>query len=337
MAIESIEYEFDDETKKPTPVEVEGNPNAFELEVDVETDDELEIVDDTPEADRGRTPSPSPDEVSDEELENYSDKVRKRIQKFSKGFNDERRAKESAERQSSELEAYTKGLLEKIKGLEGTQTQNQQTMLAQVTLTAEAVHAAARKAYKEAYEAGNAEELADAADKFNEARNKLDKIKNFKFPPRQSTETAVQQPQPSPAAQQQPRQEDPKAVAWTKENLWFGVDKEMTAFALGAHATLVESGVDSRSDEYYEKINTRMRKTFPEQFEDLNDIEDDKPGTPANPALKKPSPTVVASATRSTPLKKFKLTQSQVAIAKRLGVSPLDYAKQVAALEKQNG
>ena len=122
---------------------------------------------------------------------------------------------------------------------------------------------------------------------------------------------------------------DEKAEAWRQENGWFGTDDEMTAFALGSHQKLVKSGVDPKSDEYYEKINSRMRQVFPENFGAAD---------PDPEELKPKRSNVVAPATRSTAPKKIVLTQTQVAIAKRLGV-PLElYAKHVAEeMRKQNG
>jgi hypothetical protein len=116
---------------------------------------------------------------------------------------------------------------------------------------------------------------------------------------------------------------DSKALAWQSQNRWFGNDEEMTSFALGLHQKLVRSGVDPQSDEYYERINSRMRQVFPDAFDTPDDSD-----RAEKPSRAKAS--VVAPATRSTASKKIVLTQTQVNIAKRLGV-PLElYAKKVA-------
>jgi hypothetical protein len=120
---------------------------------------------------------------------------------------------------------------------------------------------------------------------------------------------------------------DERAVSWADDNPWFGSDDEMTAFALGLDSKLKKSGLDPQSDEYYEKINSRMRQVFPDQFDD--GIEDQPEET------KRKSSNVVAPATRSTGSKKIRLTQSQVAIAKRLGVPLETYAKQAAELMRK--
>jgi hypothetical protein len=115
---------------------------------------------------------------------------------------------------------------------------------------------------------------------------------------------------------------DAKASEWANENSWFGSDDEMTAYAMGVHSKLVKQGMDTTSDDYYETINSRMRNTFPEEFEGENE-------EPEAKTTKRQS-NVVAPATRSTAPKKVRLTQTQVAIAKKLGV-PLElYAQKVA-------
>jgi len=122
-------------------------------------------------------------------------------------------------------------------------------------------------------------------------------------------------------------QRDDKAETWRDDNPWFGEDDEMTAFALGLHNKLTKDGFDPRSNEYYEKINSRMRTVFPDQFDD--GIEDQPEST------RRKSSNVVAPATRSTAPNKIRLTQSQVAIAKKLGVPLETYAKQVAELMRK--
>jgi hypothetical protein len=150
--------------------------------------------------------------------------------------------------------------------------------------------------------------------------------KNFRAPPLQDAETTVQtQPQVS-------RPEiDEKTVRWQAKNRWFGSEgyEEHTSFALGLHQKLVNSGLDPRSDEYFERIDARMKSTFPEVFGS-----EDKPRS--GDGSKRPS-SVVAPATRSTGARKIQLTPTQVALAKRYGLTPQQYANEVAKLEKSNG
>ena len=172
----------------------------------------------------------------------------------------------------------------------------------------------AKRQYKQAYEAGDADKVLEAQEKLTAANIKTDKLKNFTPPALQTEEDGVQVPQESQAPAI-----DERASDWAKENTWFGQDKEMTGYAMGLHEKLVSEGVNPSSDEYYETINSRMQSLFPDSFEGE-----------AEETETKRQPNVVAPATRSAAPKKVTLTQTQVAIAKRLGV-PLElYAKKVA-------
>lgn len=280
---------------------------------------EIEVTDDTPVEDRNRKPmKEAPAEVTDEELEQYSDSVKKRIQHFTKGYHEERRSKEAALREREEAITLAQGLVEENKRLQGSLGQGQAALLDQAKKVITAEVEAAKQKYKAAYEAGDSDALLSAQDELTSAKIKADRVNNYKLPPLQETKSVVQ-PQQAVVAPSV----DTKARAWQDENPWFGSDDEMTAVALTMHKKLVESSVDPTSDEYYDKINSRVRQLFPDAF-------------PSEKVAKKS--TVVASATRSTAPRKIVLTQSQVNIAKRLGVPLEAYAKQVAAdLRKQNG
>lgn len=343
MAFQKVEFEFpeDDDNKldvegtsaveidvtgrktKEDFAEVEEQPEVKAKEAPADEDDddlELEIVDDTPKADRGRKASEPPADVTDEELEDYSDKVRKRIQHFSKGYHDERRAKEEAFRERQELERVAQQLMEENKKLKGNVNKNQAALLEQAKKNAEIESTAAKRAYKEAYESGDSDAVLEAQEKLTNAKIKSDRLANFKLPSLQEDETPVkvETEQPAPAVQV-----DERAASWQKANSWFGADDEMTSLALGLHNKLVKQGVSPQSDEYYETIDSRMRQVFPDNFED------------AEPKRKAQ---VVAPATRSTSPKKVTLTRTQVQIARKLGLTPEQYAKQVALdMRKQNG
>jgi hypothetical protein len=305
-----VEPSTAEEMKKVSEVKKEEPKKVEEIEI--------EVVDDTPKADRNRKPSEPPSEVTDEELEEYSDKVQKRIKHFSKGYHDERRAKEKAFREKQELETYAKSLVEENKKLKNTVDKNQEVLLEQAKKTAAGEALLAKRAYKQAYDAGDSEKLVEAQEKLTAAKIKTDKLENFRATALQKEEDTVQIPESS--TQQEP-QVDQRAQKWAEENTWFGPDKAMTGYVMGVHEELISDGVDPTGDEYYEKINSRMRKVFPDQFEDVSEevVEETKKRT-----------NVVAPATRSTAPKKIRLTQTQVAIAKRLGV-PLElYAQKVA-------
>lgn len=296
----------------------EEEPKKEKKASKVEEEDEvdIEVVDDTPPKDRNRKPSEPPEEATDEELESYSEKVRKRIQHLSKGYHDERRAREQALRERQELEAYTQRLIEENRNLKGNVNKSQEALLEQAKRVADTEFEQAKAKYKEAYESGDSDKVLEAQEELTNAKFKVEKVKNFKPAPLQDEETSVQIQQTAPQASY-----DEKAEAWRQDNAWFGSDEEMTAFALGLHQKLVKSGVDPKSDEYYERINSRMRQIFPENFGDAEE-EYEKP--------KKSKSNVVAPATRSVAPKKITLTQTQVALAKRLGVPLTEYAKQVA-------
>ena len=339
MAFQKVEFEFPD--PEDDKLEIEGS-GAIEVDIsgkktkedfaepaeskvkpareaDTGDDDfEVEIVDDTPKKDRNRKASEPPEDVTDEELEDYSEKVRKRIQHFSKGYHDERRAKEEAVRQQQEYERVTQQLMDENKKLKGNVNKNQTALLDQAKKNATIESENAKRAYKEAYEAGDSDAVLDAQDKLTNAKLKSERLANFKLPALQEAETPVEQ-RPETA----PIQVDTRAADWQKANTWFNVDDEMTSLALGLHTKLVKQGVNPQSDEYYETIDSRMRQVFPDNFED------------AEPKRKTQ---VVAPASRSTAPKKVTLTRTQVQIAKRLGVTLEQYAKQVAIdMRKANG
>lgn len=321
--MEKVEFDFPDPDKQNFKIEVESRESEkpeIEEKPDkkARADDlEIEVIDDTPPKDRNRKASDPPEEITDDELEDYSEKVRKRLQHFSKGYHDERRAKETAFREKEEALRFAHQLSEENNKLKGTVGKNQEILLDQAKRATNAELEQAKFKYKQAYESGDSDAVLEAQDALTSARIKADRLSNFKLPPVQEPEKVVQQQQITQAPSV-----DDKAVRWQQDNSWFGSDDEMTSFALGLHQKLVKQGVDPRSDEYYEKINSRMRQLFPEEFsfEEPEQVEE-KPRKKAN---------VVAPATRSTAPKKIVLTQTQVAIAKRLGV-PLElYAQKVA-------
>ena len=186
----------------------------------------------------------------------------------------------------------------------------------------------AKRKYKEAYESGDSDEMVAAQERLTEAKMRIEAAKNFRPAPLQTDEIDVQTQQTKV-----PRQElDDKTVRWQAKNRWFGSDgyEEVTSFALGLHQKLVNSGVDPRSDDYYERIDARIKSTFPEIFGETE--------TKPNPGDVSKRPTsVVAPATRSTGARKVQLTPTQVALAKKYGLTPQQYAAEVAKLERSNG
>lgn len=311
------DFKFPDEVAAEKPAE-----EKVEFEIEGEGAPEIEVVDDTPEEDRGRTPMKEPPaEVTDEELAQYSEGVKKRIQHFSKGYHEERRAKEAALREREEALRFAQNLVEENKRLQGSLGQGQQALLEQAKKVVANEVEQAKAKLKAAHESGDTEAFIAAQEELTAAKIRAERVNNFKPAPLQQEKPVVQpaaQP-PSPAAPAP----DPKALAWQKANPWFGQNRRMTALAMEVHNELVESGVDTASDSYYEQINAEVRKVFPDAF-------------PSEKPVKRSS--VVAPATRSTAPKKIVLTQSQVSLAKRLGLTPEQYARAAAEeMRKQNG
>lgn len=304
------------------PDEAESKSDKVDDKVDFEIEGEgepaIEVVDDTPAEDRGRKPmTEPPKDVTDEELAKYDESVQKRIKHFTKGYHEERRAKELAEREREEALKLAQAVLEENKKLKGSVNQNQTALLEQAKKVVTNEVETAKRLYKEAYESGDSDKLVEAQEALTAAKIRADKVNNFKPAPLQEEETPVQITQ-QPA---KPAPVDEKLLAWQDQNQWFGSNKRMTAYALGLHEDLVSEGIPSGSEEYYRRIDTDMRERFADQF---------GADKPADAPPQRAKSNVVAPATRSTAPKKIVLTQTQVNLAKRLGV-PLElYARKVA-------
>jgi len=303
---EKTEFEFPDEKEE----------NSRKGGRVVEPEPEIEIIDDTPEEDRGRRlMDDAPKDMSEDELGKYDEGVQKRIRHFTKGYHEERRGKEAAIREKNEALRIAQAVVEENKKLKGSLNTNQNALLEQAKRVVTGEVQKAREKYKAAYESGDSDAVVEANEALMAAKSQLDRVNNFKAPSLQEQETEVQRQQPVIL----PSQADQKALDWQSENKWFGADDEMTSFALGLHTKLVKSGVNPQSNEYYERLNSRIKQVFPEQFDS---------GKPdANTPSRKSN---VAPATRSTAPRKIVLTQTQVNLAKRLGVSLESYAREVA-------
>jgi hypothetical protein len=312
--VEKTEFEF--------PDEAEQNPRkggkVVEAEAGEDDKPEIEIVDDTPEGDKYRTPmAEAPQDPTEEELASYSESVKNRFKHFTKGYHEERRAKEAAQREKDEAIRIAQAVFEENKRLKGSVNQGQQVLLEQAKKVVNSEIEEAKRQYKEAYESGDSDKLLEAQEALTTAKIRADKVNNFRPAPLQEQETPVQmQPQPQQAAPV-----DEKLLAWQDRNQWFGSNKRMTSYALGLHEELVENGIRVGSEEYYKRIDTDIRERFPDQVGAGESVDAKPQRTKSN---------VVSPATRSTAPKKIVLTQTQVNIAKRLGV-PLElYARKVA-------
>lgn len=293
------EYKFPDEVEESTP------------------EIEIEIEDDTPEEDRGRQPMPKEivDNLEHDELEEYDEGVKQKLKQLKKVWHDERRAKEQLAREQEEALSVARRLYAENQKLRSAYVSGEREYISTAQTNAQMEMDAARRAYREAYESGDTDGLLAAQEKLNIAQLKVMRAENLKETPLQEPEDVVQ----IKREEYQPVQPDAKTRAWQERNSWFGKDEEMTAAALGLHQKLVNNGVEAGSDEYYSTLDKTMRTRFSEYF-----------GEPkAKPR------TVVAPATRSTSSNKIKLTQSQVQIAKKFGLTPEAYAKEVLKLENK--
>jgi len=326
---EKEDFAFPDEPS--TKVEVKADADEFEFVIE----------DDTPEEDRGKQPMPAEVvkklEEADEDAEELDLKAQKeRLKQYKKVWNDERRAKEAAMREQQEALSLAQRIVEENKYLKQVLQDGSKELSESYKTAAAAEVQEAKRAYKEAIESGDAEKMAEAQAELTNAQIKLDSVKKFR--PNislQSEENAVQSHQ---VEQQRPKV-DPKTQSWLDENPWYGSKKAMSNFAVGIHEELIdEYGTNVvGTDQYFKHIDKTMRKKFPEYFETLegSQAEPEKEPQTASPNAK-PS-TVVAPATRSTSSKQVRLKQTQMALIKKLGLTPEVYAREQQKLEASNG
>lgn len=315
---DNTEYKFPDE------LEIKGKPAQ-----NAEPEIEIEIEDDAPPEDRGKTPMPKPlvEELEKDELDQYDDNVKTKLKQMRKVWHDERREKEAALREQQEAVGLAQRLLEENKRIKGILTTGEKEYVSTIQSNADMELKIAQRAYKEAYDAGDSDKMMEANQALQMANLKMLQVKNFRMPSLQEDETPVQQQpvqyQPAPYVPEP----DSKAVAWQKRNSWFGQDRGMTAFALGLHEDLRDSGIEVGSEEYYRELDNTIRKRFSEKFESSED----------NKQNRTRLGTVVAPAVRSTAPIKVKLKQSQVNLAKKFGLTPEQYWKAQQELEARNG
>ena len=286
---------------------------------------EIEVEDDTPEQDRGREPMPKEivEELEADELEEYSEKVKVRLKQMKKVWHDERREKERLQREQNEALTAAQRLLEENRRLRYTLSEGEQTLVGSFKQNVEFELEKAKREYRDAYEAGDTDRVIEAQEKLTAAQYKLQQLAGYR-PALQAQEEEVQIPQQR-AVIPQP---DQKTIAWQERNTWWGTDPEMTASALGLHQKLErERGQQFvGSDEYWATIDKTMRRRFPEYFGG----DEVATGGTKTAARETKNATVVAPATRSRSAKKIVLKQSQLAIAKKLGLTPEQYARELA-------
>jgi len=310
------------------PDELDDNKNQ-KVEIQTEEDVEIEIVDDTPEQDRGRRPlDKEVADPTDDEIESYTQGAQKRIKELTHARHDERRAKETLLREKQELERLAQHYVSENNKLKQYVSNGTEQYGAMAKSAAEAELDKARRDYKAAQESFDSDAILAAQEALFEAKTKVQNAQNFRPPPLQNENYEVQQRQQAP----EPVRADEKTLRWQAKNQWFGTDgfEEVTSFALGLHQKLVNNGVDPRSDDYFEQIDARVKSKFPEVFGG----NDERPRSSETP--RRPS-SVVAPASRSTGTRKIQLTPTQAALIKKYNLDPKKYVAEVLKLENQNG
>jgi hypothetical protein len=320
------EYKFPDEMEDSKEETVVDEAEEGSLDVDIE------IIDDTPPVDRNR--DPVPEEIK-EELEtadtskDYSKNVKDKFTQYKKAWHDERRAKEAALREQQEALSAAQSILDENKRLKQMLQTGEKELITTYQSSAELEVSQARRNYKEAYDSGDSDALAEAQEEMMRAQLKLDRAKNFK-PTVQISENDVQIQVKQP---QQPAQMDDKVAEWVSKNPWY-VDpdkKVMSKYAVFIHEELEEQFGRSfvGTDEYFKRIDNEVKRRFPEEFGDIIEVKNDEEKPQRTSRLS----TVVAPAKRSTSSKKIVLTKTQVALAKKFGLSPEQYARELNKLE----
>jgi len=321
--IQKDEYRFPDEIE-----ETKGKP--VDTQEDGSIDVDIEIIDDTPKEDRNIEPLPNEiknDLETADTSADYSKNVKDKFTQYKKAWHDERRAKEAALREQQEALAAAQAILDENRRLKEVLQSGEKELISSYQTSAELEASQARKAYKDAYDSGDSDALAEAQEDMMRAQLKLDKAKNFK-PTVQFPENDVQ----IPVKQiQQPAQMDDKVAEWVANNPWY-VDpdkKSMSKYAVFIHGELEEKFGRAfvGTDEYFKRIDNEVKRRFPEEFDDIQNDEEEKPQRTSRLS------TVVAPAKRSTSSKKIVLTKTQVALARKFGLSPEQYARELNKLE----
>ena len=321
MPQEMNQYEFPDE------IEI-SKPGAEMSEGEIE----IEVENDTPPEDRNRKPvdPKTIQALEDDNLEEYQEKAQKKLKDLKKVWHQERREKEAALREQQEAVRLAQRMLEENKTLKQRLSNGETVYVDAVKQATEQELDSAKAEFKSAYESGDSDRLLAAQERITNAKLKADKVDNYQP---QFQKALQDQENPVQLTNQQVNAPDKKALKWQKNNDWFGQDEEMTSLALGLHEKLVRNGIPAGSNEYYENIDKTMRKRFPENFDGEEEVSVEEP----EKVQRQKASTVVAPATRSTSPKKIRMSKTQVLLAKKLGLTPEQYARELTKLEAQNG
>ena len=311
------------ENTQESPEDFIELPDSNTIEVpEPEKELKIDIIDDRPEEDQ-KPKRASSDDV-DEEIEGIGNKTKKRIDKLKYDYHEERRSKEQAARTRDEAVQFAQGLKAENERLKHTVGRSEEALVNSLKTKTSTQIDKAKADYKAAYEAGDTDKLLEAQEIMNEAYADKAYVENY-VPTRVKQPTQEQQYQQNmQQIPQQPTEQpqlDPAAIEYIRNNDWFEKEgnEDMTALAYGMHAKLVRQGVDPirDSDQYYGEIDKAVKGKFPERFNGSNTATTHTPST------------VVAPANRAgTKQRTVQLTRTQVDLARRLGLTPEQYATQ---------
>lgn len=295
---------------------------------------EIEIEDDTPTEDRNRAPMPKNivDELDQDELEEFTGKAKEKLVQLKKVWNDERRAKEVVSKEAAEATRIAQQLLAENQKLKSKLTAGEQSLHSKYKENITFELEKAKSEYKDAYDSGDSDRLVEAQEKLTSVQMEAKQIERYKP---EYSEEALQNSENQVQIPQQPQRLDSKTQSWLDKNSWYGVDEDMSFLAMGIHRRLEREGVPIGSDHYFRMIDKEVHQRFPEKFEAEEETKYSSE-VEIKPSTKKPS-NVVAPATRSTSPKKVRLTPTQVQLAKKFGLTPEQYARELTKLESQNG
>ena len=320
-------YKFPDEIENGVDDKLD-----ISLESDGEEDITIDIVDDTPKEDRNRKPLDA--DVKDQlenldESEDYSKNVKEKFSQYKKAWHEERRAKEAALREQQEALRAAQAILDENKRLQSMLKSGEKELNSNYKSAAKAELEKAKQDYKDAYDSGDADRLLKAQESMVKAQIKLDKAKKFKNTVQNDQNNVKIPVQQYQAPVQTPM--DDKLAQWVSRNQWFvNPDKKrMKIYAEAYHEELQNKYGMSfvGTDEYYKRIDNEMKTRFPDELWEAIKNDEEKPQRTSKLS------TVVAPAKRSTASKKIVLTKSAQAIAKKLGITPEQYAREFVKLE----
>jgi len=327
MADENYQVDIDTDNVNEETIQVETPREdnvAFEKKQDVDlgyTDvsnrkTAKELLQEVKESEKAEEPKAQPkfeqseEKSDDSDLEDYSEKVQKRIKRMTFQIKE-------AERRERAAVDYAKGLKQKYESAQSQFEETDTNYLKEYNARIDSERDKAKAALKQAYESQDTDAITEAQDTLTKLSVEKEKVSMTLA----DKEAKKKQVESQPVEQIPQPQISRKAQEWAEENEWFGSDRVMTSAAMGVHDDLLAEGIDAEGEEYYNQINKRMKEYFPHKFAQST--------TEVEQTTRQPVQNVASVSRRSGGRKSVKLTKSQVVIAKKLGVPLEEYAKYV--------